>query len=164
MPVTPARRGRPSATLFAIGMAICVALLVDIPSSSGQESAQRGPEHGLVGVWEGTTIAICPGSARSRCNAHQKVTITLVEGPGSELGGYYKCAYGNSVCYDMNDTGKVNSVKLSGGRLWLRVIMPDGTSCIFNARIAGNDANGGYSCSKGGGVFERGSWRAKRQY
>jgi hypothetical protein len=32
-----------------------------------------------VGVWEGMTVAVCPGSPANRCNAWQKVTITLIE-------------------------------------------------------------------------------------
>ena len=28
----------------------------------------------------GTTVAVCPGSPGNRCNAQQKVTMTLVEG------------------------------------------------------------------------------------
>jgi hypothetical protein len=39
-----------------------------------------------VGVWEGTTLAVCPGSPANRCNAQQKVTMTLVEGENSSVG------------------------------------------------------------------------------
>jgi hypothetical protein len=119
---------------------------------------------GVVGVWEGTTLAICPGSLANRCNAEQKVTITLVEGEGSKLTGFYKCAYGNMNCYNMNETGKIIEASLSGRLLRLRVLMPDGTSCMFNGRIVEDSVNGGYSCYAGGSLLERGSWRAKRAY
>lgn len=152
--------------MFAV-LAGLIGLSAPCAQAASNEAAvkPRNSERSLVGVWEGTTIAICPGSIRSRCNAHQKVTITLIEGARSKLGGYYKCAYGNSNCYNMNETGKVASVNYTHGRLWIRVMMPDGTSCLFNGVvIGGNTINGGYSCSAGGGKFERGSWRAKRKY
>jgi hypothetical protein len=115
-----------------------------------------------VGVWEGTTLAVCPGSPANRCNAQQKVTMTLVEGENSQLGGSYKCAYGNMNCYNMNETGKVVDGMLTGRLLRLRVLMPDGTSCMFNGRLADGSIDGGYSCYTGGSLLERGSWRAKR--
>src|ERR1700730_14827863 len=31
------------------------------------------------GVWSGTTVANCSMSARNRCNAEQRVTITLIQ-------------------------------------------------------------------------------------
>jgi hypothetical protein len=50
-----------------------------------QEQKQMHGE--MVGVWEGTTVAICPGSPANRCNAQQKVTITLGMAQALELVG-----------------------------------------------------------------------------
>src|SRR5262249_39284226 len=80
--------------------------------ANGQEEKQIYAD--AVGAWEGMTVAVCPGSPASRCSAQQKVTITLVEGENSQLGGSYKCAYGNMNCLNMNQTGKVADVNLTG--------------------------------------------------
>jgi hypothetical protein len=122
-------------------------------------------EH-VIGVWDGTTLASCNPMLpfQSRCNAQQKVTITLVEDKSSKLGGYYKCAYGNMNCYNLNETGKVVDATLNGSRVSMRVIMRDGTTCRFSGLDKGGDINGGYSCYSGGSLLEQGSWRARRSY
>ena len=42
------------------------------------------------------------------------------------------------------------------------MIMPDGTSCIFNGNVANNTITGGYSCYSGGLLLEQGEWLAHR--
>ncbi len=144
------------------------AMLSIVPrcASAGEAAAlpKKQVHSGVVGVWEGTSLAICPGSLPSRCNAEQKITLTLVGGERSQLGGFYKCAFGNSNCYNMNETGKIIAASVTGPMLRLRVLMPDGTSCMFNGRLAGDSVTGGYSCYTGGSLLERGSWQAKRAY
>lgn len=158
---TGARRLGRAARLVAV-LAMCAAPMRAAAITPGD--ARPHPYSGVIGVWEGTTVAICPGSAANRCNAQQKITLTLVEGEGGQLGGFYKCAYGNMNCYNMNDTGKIISAALAGAMLRLRVLMPDGTSCMFNGRLAEGGVSGGYSCYTGGSLLERGSWRARRAY
>jgi len=102
-------------------------------------------------------------NAMTRCGAQQKVTLTLLKG-ASGTTGYYRCAYGNADCYDMNDTGKILDVKLDGSRMTARIMMPDATSCLYTGLITGNNLNGGYSCYGGGALIENGSWRAQRSY
>ena len=122
-------------------------------------------QKGILGVWEGTTLAYCGVfTIRGRCNAEQIVSITLVQGENSKIGGYYKCSYGNLNCYNMNTTGKVVNAKVNGPQISMLVIMPDGTSCRFNGRNDSGDVTGGYSCSGGGGPFETGIWRARHSY
>jgi hypothetical protein len=120
----------------------------------------------FAGVWQGTTVAECGANSPlpSRCNALQNVTITLIEGPNSKLGGRYSCAYGNMDCYDANETGKVIDVSLNGARINIRVIMPDATSCIFTGMNVNQTINGGYTCYQGGSLLEEGAWRARRSY
>lgn len=160
---------RPGAALAAALAVAMVLGAVPRPASAGgpgEAPAQpRKEAHGgAVGVWEGTSLATCPGSPANRCNAQQKITLTLVEGEGSRLGGFYKCAYGNTNCYNMNETGKIMDARFTGALLRLRVLMPDGTSCMFNGRITHNNMSGGYSCYAGGSLLERGSWSVKRAY
>jgi hypothetical protein len=102
-------------------------------------------------------------TAATRCGARQKVTLTLLEG-ASGITGYYRCAYLNSNCYDMNETGKIVDVNLDRSRMTVRVMMPDVTSCLYTGLITGNNLNGGYSCYGGGALIENGSWRAQRSY
>ena len=118
----------------------------------------------LVGVYEGTTRAYCINTIPSRCNAVQDVTITLVETGDSKIGGSYKCAYGNMICYHLNETGKVLNAAINGSRLSMRVMMPDGTSCMFTGMNKDGNINGGYTCYTGGSILEQGIWRAKQKY
>jgi hypothetical protein len=131
--------------------------------SADSKASQAQPSSDTVlGTWEGTTVARCPGSIASRCGAQQKVSITLREADNSTFTGSYACAYGNEDCYNTNNTGKVTDVTLTDSRITFRVIMPDATSCIFNGNVANNTINGGYACYNGGLLLEQGSWLAHR--
>jgi hypothetical protein len=135
-------------------------------SAPAAEAAGDDAAAGLAGVWQGTTLSSCASFAHlpSRCDAEQKVTITLLEGPGAKFTGRYTCQYGNMDCYDANYTGKVMDVRTAGQRMTIRVIMPDGTSCMFTGINENQSVNGGYSCYAGGGLIEQGAWRARRSY
>jgi hypothetical protein len=126
------------------------------------DSSQTPSSVGVLGTWEGTTLARCPGSAPGRCNAQQKISITLREDNNSTIAGSYTCAYGNQNCLRQNDSGTVTDVRLAGSRITFRVIMTDGTSCIFNGSVANNTISGGYSCYSGGLLLEQGGWSAHR--
>ncbi len=125
--------------------------------------ADKPGANGVVGVWQGTTLASCNTSSASRCNAQQDVTLTLIQGDKG-LGGFYRCAYLTQNCYNMNETGKIVRATLSGTQITMRVQMPDGSSCVFTGRTPNGDVNGGYTCYNGGAILEGGSWRAHRQY
>ncbi len=137
------------------------AVTVATPQNSGGADAKN-----VSGVWQGTTLATCATFVHlpSRCNAEQKVTITLLEAPGGGFTGRYSCAYGNMDCYDANYTGKVIEAEVNGPRLSIRVMMPDGTSCIYTGFNTDQMINGGYTCYQGGGLIEQGSWQAHRSY
>jgi hypothetical protein len=139
-------------------------LLTDRAETASHQLASS--ESAVTGVWQGSTLADCGVSSSfpSRCNAEQKVTITLMRGPNSKISGRYTCSYGNMDCYHANDTGRVAGVSMSGRRMNIRVIMPDGTSCIFSGPNLEDTVNGGYSCYQGGALIEQGSWRAERSY
>lgn len=140
-----------------------VAPAQSIATGNSAPSAQASKTGAVVGVWEGLTLASCATSAPNRCNAQQKITLTLIEGE-SGLAGFYRCAYGTMNCLGMNETGKIVHATLNGGQVTARVAMPDGTSCIYTGRTAGNGVVGGYSCYGGGALLESGSWRGKRSY
>jgi hypothetical protein len=138
------------------------AAAVQLAAQAG--NADPADDSGITGVWQGTTLASCPQSIPNRCNAQQKVTITLLQGNDSKLTGKYTCSYGNMDCYHMNDRGKVVDVATNGKRMNIRVQMPDGTSCIFTGLDENQSVNGGYSCYNGGRQIEQGTWRARRSY
>ena len=133
---------------------------------AAQNASTADSEAGAAGVWQGTTLATCAAFAHlpSRCNAEQKVTITLLQGSGGKFTGRYTCGYGNMDCYDANYTGKVVEASMDRARLSVRVIMPDGTSCIYTGINVNQTINGGYTCYQGGGLIEQGSWQAHRSY
>jgi hypothetical protein len=153
--------------MAAISIALaCIVAAGCATGGSGQATPPAGEKpSSVVGMWEGETRASCSfvTSSFNRCNAAQKVTLTLIEDP-SGLGGFYTCAYGNQTCYDMNETGKIVSARLDNGRLTARVAMPDGSSCIFSGIPMGNDIKGGYTCFNGGAMIERGVWQGRRSY
>jgi hypothetical protein len=131
-------------------------------ADAGGEATSGGK---VVGVWDGTTLASCSASLpQDRCNAQQKVSITVLQGENGKLGGFYKCSFGTQDCYHLNETGKVVDATITGTLVTMRVMMPDGTTCAFNGRPAENVVNGGYTCTSGGAILERGVWRARRSY
>jgi hypothetical protein len=133
-------------------------------STSGASAAESKSGGGILGVWDGTTLATCAMSLPSRCNAEQNVSITLVEEENSKIGGYYKCSYGNMDCYHLNETGKVVGAGITGNQISMRVMMRDGTSCRFSGRVSNGAVIGGYACYSGASQFEQGTWRARHSY
>jgi len=132
-------------------------------TTSAPTQVEPGKAGSVVGVWNGLTLANCSTSPSDRCNAQQKITLTMIE-TDQGLRGFYRCAYGTLNCYNMNETGKIVDAKLSGAQFTARVQMPDGTSCIYTGRTAGNGVIGGYSCYGGGALIESGSWKGQRSY
>ena len=166
------RKGFESGGLMRVWlMALIIALMGSgCPLNSVGGGNENGPPstdttEDMLGTWQGTSLATCGMSLPNRCNAQQLITITLLPpGDNGKIGGYYKCAYGNMNCYNMNTTGKIGYVSIDRSLLSVLVIMPDGTSCRYQGRNVDGAINGGYSCMSGGSQFEQGTWRAKRQY
>src|SRR6185312_6081686 len=120
--------------LFRVLLLPIALLLLALVPARAQNAAPppSSPGEQVVGVWSGTTRAGCNvDSIATRCNALQKVEITLQKDEKGELTGFYKCAYGNQNCYDLNERGKVVNASLTAKQLFARVQMPDGSSCIF---------------------------------
>ena len=147
---------------------ITIVLLAGHRAAIAEEDAAKSdvkPGGKVVGVWDGTTLASCAANLpQDRCNAQQKVSITVLEGADGKLGGFYKCSFGTQDCYHLNETGKVADATITGTLVTMRVNMRDGTTCKFNGRPTENIVNGGYTCTSGGAVLERGVWRARRNY
>jgi hypothetical protein len=163
-----------------------VALLIGISgcsvASSPQESALPTPSQpppaaqpsaaqavastaDLEGVWNGTTAAACLSwiPNYTRCDAVNNVTFTILR-KGSAISGYYKCSTGNEDCRDANETGRVTDVMSHDNYVWFRVMLPDGSSCMYDARRTGNTMAGGYTCFVSARLVEQGHWQVKRSY
>ena len=70
------------------------------------------------------------------------------------------------VCRDSNTTGTIADGTVHESGVGLRVMMPDGSSCLFNGRPAGNNQklSGTYFCMQGGGYIEQGRFQVERNY
>jgi hypothetical protein len=145
-------------TLVLIGVQAC---------SSATDQSQTAPVPADIGgQWSGISVASCiPFQTPSgRCNAQQKVIFAFIKNE-SGWSGSYSCAYGNMVCRNGNESGKVVLVSAAGSDFTLiRVQLSDGTSCLFKGNFEKTKVNGVYSCYGGAAVIERGSWRASRDF
>ena len=140
-------------------------------ASNAEPVAQAGAAQGadLTGLWEGTSTSGCmplqPDA--TRCNAVVKITLQMFQ-QGSALTGHYTCAIGTMVCRDSNTIGTIADGKVrEGGAVAMRVMMPDGSSCLFNGRPSQNKQNeltGSYFCMQGGGYIEQGRFQVVRSY
>jgi len=141
------------------------------PIAQGAPAAEAGAagEPGFTGLWEGTSTATCMPLQpdMTRCNAVAKITLQMFQ-QGSTLTGHYTCAPGNMVCRDSNTTGTIADGKVRGGNANMRVMMPDGSSCLFNGRPSQNNSRnqltGSYFCMQGGGYIEQGRFQVQRSY
>jgi hypothetical protein len=140
-------------------------------SSASPANSSAAADQGYAGLWEGTSTASCVPFQPdiTRCNAVQKITLRMFQ-EGSKLTGQYTCATGNMVCRDSNTTGTIAEGKVREGGPGIRVMLPDGSSCLFNGRPSpGSMApavklTGTYLCMQGGGFIERGTFRVERTY
>jgi len=133
-------------------------------ASKGDAPAATGG--GVTGVWEGTSISDCgfiSTDDTQRCAAMQNITLTMFQ-QGDRVTGRYRCAYGNRVCRNMDEEGVIRNGSMNGRRLWMRVMLEDGSMCAFTAMPQADVMEGGYSCYQGGGLLERGVFRTERSY
>lgn len=156
----------------AIWMARAVMAMLIAGCAGAQAPAPPSPTYApasardATGLWQGTSTAGClplQPEAR-RCNAVEKITLRIFQ-KGAALSGDYTCATGTMVCRDTNTSGVIAFGEVrEGGTVALRVMMPDGSSCLFNGRRAGDAMSGTYFCMQGGGWVERGRFSVERAY
>jgi hypothetical protein len=154
--------------MLILGVCACAAK-TGAPAHSAPPTAATDPppaaDSTVAGVWEGTSTSNCESdpSDPGRCNAQQKITLTMFQ-QGNSITGFYKCAYGNQVCRHLNETGTIRDGKLKHTRLMFRVMLEDGSMCLFTGRPAANEFEGGYECLQGGGIIEQGIFQTRRTY
>ena len=171
VPGTPVHAMHAALVLMLIlGVSGCVAK-TEAPASlapsaaSDPTPATAASDSSVAGVWEGTSISNCESdpSDPGRCNAQQKITLTMFQ-QGDAITGFYKCAYGNQVCRHLDETGTIRNGTLQHTRLMFRVMLEDGSMCFFTGRPAANEFEGGYECLQGGGIIEQGVFKTRRTY
>jgi hypothetical protein len=140
-----------------------IALLVAVAIGAVAAGVAEPAQDNVTSYWSGTTQAQC-GSAvtdRTRCNAVQNITLTLIP-EGAKIAGTYICAFGTQNCRGLQETGTIVDGSLNGNQLAIAVQMPDGSTCRFSGVLSGDSGKGGYTCKGGKRPIERGSWRVLR--
>ncbi len=133
--------------------------VAEVPSAPA-----RGED--ATGLWQGTSTAGCMPLQPNprRCNAVVKITLRIFQ-QGSALSGDYTCATGTMVCRNTNTTGVIAHGEVRDNDfVALRVMLPDGSSCLFNGRRARDAMTGTYFCMQGGGYVENGRFAVERSY
>ncbi len=91
------------------------------------------------------------------------ISLSMIQ-TESEITGIYRCATGNTICRNLNTTGKIVAGTISGQRVSLRVMHEDVSSCLFEGAFSTDAGTGRYVCLQGGGMVERGAWKIQRTY
>jgi hypothetical protein len=132
---------------------------------SSASSSRTAPGSDVTGLWEGIAVNGCGfvQMERTRCHAVVNIALTMTQ-QGSTVGGSYKCSTGTMMCRKLNDTGEIAYGAVREGGLSLRVILPDGSSCIFQSKRLGDRMAGSYICLQGAAIVERGQWEVERIY
>jgi len=120
---------------------------------------------GVTGLWEGTAVNECGylQMERTRCHAVVNIALTMAQ-QSSTVKGSYKCSTGTMMCRKLNDTGEIAYGAVREGSLSLRVMLSDGSSCIFQGKRSGGRIGGNYICLQGGAIVDRGQWQVERIY
>ncbi|HJU28577.1 MAG TPA: hypothetical protein VJ718_05375 [Candidatus Binataceae bacterium] len=121
-----------------------------------------GAKYDLAGVWIGMSKVACTpvriGGLR-RCGSIANIMFTILDEPPGSISGFYTA---DSDAFE--ETGRVTEVPMRSARLWLRVMMNNHSSCLFNSSLQRDDMEGSYLCFHNGSSFERGFWMARRTY
>jgi len=147
--------------LFLLAAQAC-AVAAQKEAFSGS-SSRTAPGSDVTGLWEGTAVNGCGfvQMERTRCHAVVNIALTMTQ-QGSTVGGSYKCSTGTMM--QLNDTGEIVYGAVREGGLSLRVMLPDGSSCIFQSKRSAERMGGNYVCLQGAAIVERGQWEVERIY
>lgn len=137
------------------------------PASSSSELSERSSESAslddLIGVWKGGSFCRWSRIGTS-CRGGVNIAFTLFPAVRSKMRGFYSCENGTIGCRNSLESGTIAAVEMNGKRLWLRVMLGDGSSCLFTSRFGHDRMAGGYECLQGAGLVEQGRWWIERSY
>ena len=139
------------------------------PESSSAELSERSSEssslNDLIGVWKGGSLCrwgrIGTGIG---CRGAVNITFTLFPAVRSKMTGFYSCETSSVGCRHRLDHGAITTVEIDGKRPWLRVMLDDGSSCLFTSRFRHDRMAGGYECLQGALLVEQGQWWVELSY
>jgi len=150
----------PKVLLMYLNHALRNLLAARLSQEAFSESApDKVGSQGVTGLREGTAVNDCSfiQMERTRCHALVNMTLAFSQG-GSAVEGSYRCRSGTMSCRNQNDRGDIQSVTVRQDGLSFRVIMPDGSSCIFDSTSFAHKIAGSYLCLQGAAFVERGRW------
>lgn len=159
----------PSVVLGLLAAAVSGCAAATLPqrasSSRGSEEPPADARFGyhLTGVWESGS-ACRLGRYSSNCRGIRNIGFTFVAFEGSSAAGFYRCATGTVSCRNRLEAGAIARTDVNGKRLWLRVMLGDGSSCLFTSIFGHDKLAGGYECLQGAALVEQGRWWAERSY
>ena len=137
------------------------------PERSPDELSERSAEplslEDLIGVWKGGSLCYM-GRIGTSCRGTVNIAFTFVPAVRSKMTGFYRCETGTVGCRNRLENGAIARVDMNGKRLWLRVMLGDGSSCLFTSKPERDRMAGGYECLQGGAVVEEGWWWIERSY
>ena len=121
--------------------------------------ASGSARYNLVGVWFGTLVASCVGS----CFKPPEISFTLFQQPAG-ISGFYRCWLGSSECRDPDEGGRVIIPDPESAPLLMRVTTKEGSGCLFQGFLHGDEMEGGRICFTSGGSTRHGWWHVRRAY
>jgi len=129
------------------------------PSPSSDPRYER-----MAGVWQGRSVCELNPHYGMSCLGFRNISFTFVQTNGSGKAGFYRCRTGTAECRNRLGRGTIARIDMLGTRVWLRVMLGDGSSCLFSSRPRPRQMVGGYECTSGAAMVEEGWWRADRIY
>src|SRR6266446_6949609 len=136
------------------------------PKSSPSELSEGSSDsslNDLIGVWKGGSLCRS-GRIGTSCRGAVNIAFTLFRAVRSKMTGFYSCETGTVRCRNGLESGEIATIEMNGKRLWLRVILGDGSSCLFTSRFGRDRMAGGYECLQGAAIVEQGHWWIERSY
>jgi hypothetical protein len=133
------------------------------PSELSEESSESSSLDDLIGVWKGGSLCRWRRIGAG-CRGAVNIAFTLFPAVRSKITGFYSCEAGTVGCRYGLENGAIATVEMNGRRLWLRVMLGDGSSCLFTSRVGRDRMAGGYECLQGAGLVEQGQWWVERSY
>ncbi len=135
-------------------------------NSSPLVSSKSPAESDLSGVWTGMSITSCTPLRMTgpwRCGTKANIKLTFIK-ERATITGIYASVRG-SAGNAFEQTGRIVELPVkSATRLWLRVIMRDHSSCLFNSNVPSVEMEGSYLCFHNTTSAERGRWAVRRSY
>jgi len=159
--------------LFLLSMLLCAncgcatAIYPESPPpelrEGSSESSDSSSIYDLIGVWKGGSLCRWSRIGTS-CRGAVNIAFTLLPAVRSKMTGFYSCETSSVGCRHRLDHGAITTVEIDGKRPWLRVMLDDGSSCLFTSRFRHDRMAGGYECLQGALLVEQGQWWVELSY